>query len=240
MFHVRAHFWSVLWFPPAARIPSSRRACAQQSAAAIASRASCSVKRGIGTNRCSHLRRTERQLGGRDSNPILDFQRVACWPITPPPKGARSIGAATLRHVPSRPTVLVMAAGHGTRMRSQTPKVLHPVCGRPMLHWTIAAAQAAGADRVVVVIRPDEGVEGALPEGVTAAPQTTGEGTGAAVLAARDHVEAGQTVVILSGDVPLMSADTIAQLVAAHQAENAAATLLTTDLLDPTAYGRIV
>src|SRR3954453_2620040 len=97
-----------------------------------------------------------------------------------PPNSRASIGAATLRHVPSRPTVLVMAAGQGTRMRSQTPKVLHPVCGRPMLHWTIATAQEAGAARVVVVVRPDEGVERALPDGVIAAPQTSGEGTGAA------------------------------------------------------------
>src|SRR4051794_22419450 len=100
-----------------------------------------------------------------------------------------------------------MAAGHGTRMRSQTPKVLHPVCGRPMLHWTIAAAQDAEAERVVVVIRPGEGVEDALPAGVLAAPQETGEGTGAAVLAARAHIEPGSTVVIISGDPPLISAE---------------------------------
>src|SRR5436190_6438729 len=131
----------------------------------------------------------------------------------------RSICVATLRLVPVRPTVLVMAAGHGTRMRSQTPKVLHPVCGRPMLHWTIATAQEAGAGRVVVVVRPNEGIEDALPDGVTAAPQTTGEGTGAAVLAARDHVEPGQTVVILSGDHPLVSADTVKALVATHEAQ---------------------
>src|SRR3954465_1082343 len=97
-----------------------------------------------------------------------------------PPKGTPSIGAATLRDVPSRPTVLVMAAGHGTRMRSQTPKVLPPVCGRPMLHWTIAAAQAAGAGRVVVVVRPGEGVEDALPDGVVAAGQAPGGGPGRA------------------------------------------------------------
>jgi len=64
-----------------------------------------------------------------------------------------------------------------------------------------------------VVIRPGEGVEEALPDGVTAAPQTTGEGTGAAVLAARDHIEPGSTIVILSGDVPLVSAATVEQLV---------------------------
>src|SRR3954470_10694812 len=114
------------------------------------------------------------------------------------PQRASSIGAATLRDVPSRPTVLVMAAGHGTRMRSQTPKVLHPVCARPMVHWVIATAQEAGAGKVVVVVRPGEGVEEQLPDGVVAAAQTAGEGTGAAVLAAREHVEAGQTVVILS------------------------------------------
>src|SRR3954453_23130551 len=240
MFHVGAHFWSVLWFPPAARIPSSRRACAQQSAAMIASRASSSVKRGRGTNRGSHHTRTE-TAGGEGFEPnSLRHPKCRVLPITPPPKGARSIGAATLRDVPSRPTVLVMAAGHGTRMRSQTPKVLHPVCGRPMLHWTIAAAQAAGAGRVVVVVRPGEGVEDALPDGVVAARQTTGEGTGAAVLAARAHIEPGQTVVILSGDHPLVSADTVSQLVATHEREQAAATLLTTDRLDPTAYGRIV
>jgi bifunctional UDP-N-acetylglucosamine pyrophosphorylase/glucosamine-1-phosphate N-acetyltransferase len=109
-----------------------------------------------------------------------------------------------------------------------------------MLHWAIAAAQEAGADRVVAVIRPGEGVEDALPKGVIAAPQTNGEGTGAAVLAAREHVEPGQTIVILSGDHPLTSASTISGLVEMHEQQGAAATLLTTDLLDPTAYGRIV
>jgi bifunctional UDP-N-acetylglucosamine pyrophosphorylase/glucosamine-1-phosphate N-acetyltransferase len=109
-----------------------------------------------------------------------------------------------------------------------------------MLHWTIAAAQEAGAARIVVVVRPGEGVEEGLPDGVVAAQQSTGEGTGAAVLAAREHVEPGQTVVILSGDHPLVSADTVAQLVQTHDEQEAAATLLTTDLLDPTAYGRIV
>jgi bifunctional UDP-N-acetylglucosamine pyrophosphorylase / glucosamine-1-phosphate N-acetyltransferase len=125
-------------------------------------------------------------------------------------------------------------------MRSQTPKVLHPVCGRPMLHWAIATAQDAGAAQVVVIVRPGEGVEDGLPGGVIGVPQTTGEGTGAAVLAARDHVEPGQTVVILSGDHPLISTDTVQGLVETHEQQQAAATILSTDLLDPTAYGRIV
>src|SRR5919204_73622 len=106
-----------------------------------------------------------------------------------------------------KPTVLIMAAGHGTRMRSAAPKVLHPVCGRPMIHWVIEAARAAGAGRVVCVTRPGEGVEEVLPDGVEAAPQITGEGTGSAVLAARDGITPDTTIVVLSGDHPLITAE---------------------------------
>jgi bifunctional UDP-N-acetylglucosamine pyrophosphorylase/glucosamine-1-phosphate N-acetyltransferase len=138
------------------------------------------------------------------------------------------------------PTVLIMAAGHGTRMRSSLPKVLHPVCGRPMIHWVIEAARRAGAGRIVCITRPGEGVAEELPEGVEAAEQTTGEGTGSAILAARDGITPDATVVVLSGDHPLMSAELIGSLVDRHQRENAAATLLTTDQIDPAGYGRIV
>ncbi len=138
-----------------------------------------------------------------------------------------------------RLTVLVMAAGRGTRMRSSLPKVLHPVCGKPMVQWVIDAARAAGADEVVAITRPADGVAEGLPQGVTVAEQREGEGTGAAVLAARGAVSGG-TVVVLSGDVPLQSAELVAELVAAHRERAAAATLLTTERLDPTGYGRIV
>ena len=137
-------------------------------------------------------------------------------------------------------TVLIMAAGQGTRMKSALPKVLHPVCGQPMLHWVIAAARDAGADNVVAITRPGDGVDQALPEGTTNAAQTEGEGTGSAVLAARDHVDPDSTVIILSGDVPLTSSRLLAELVAKHENEEAAATLLTTSELDPAGYGRIV
>jgi len=83
------------------------------------------------------------------------------------------------------PTAVIMAAGRGTRMRSALTKVLHPVCGRPMVHWVIAAAREAGAGRVVCVSRPGDGVVEALPNGVEAAEQRQGEGTAAALLAAR-------------------------------------------------------
>ena len=137
-------------------------------------------------------------------------------------------------------TALVMAAGRGTRMHSSLPKVLHPVCGKPMVEWVIDAARGAGAGEVVCVTRPGDGVAGGLPRGVTVAEQREGEGTGAAVLAARASAPAGGTVLILSGDHPLLSSALIDELVATHQRERAAATLLTTDQLDPSGYGRIV
>jgi bifunctional UDP-N-acetylglucosamine pyrophosphorylase / glucosamine-1-phosphate N-acetyltransferase len=138
-------------------------------------------------------------------------------------------------------TVLIMAAGRGTRMRSRTPKVLHEICGKPMIRWVIDSAREAGAGRVVCVTRPGDGVAPGLPDDVTVAEQREGEGTGAAVLAARDHLtEEGGSVVVLSGDHPLVPAQEIAGLVAAHRADGAAATLLTTEALDPSGYGRIV
>jgi bifunctional UDP-N-acetylglucosamine pyrophosphorylase/glucosamine-1-phosphate N-acetyltransferase len=137
-------------------------------------------------------------------------------------------------------TVLVMAAGKGTRMRSALPKVLHPICGRPMVEWVVGAARAAGAAEVVCVTRPGDGVAEGLPEDVKVVEQVTGEGTGAAVLAARDAVASGSQVMILSGDQPLISEQLLSELVAAHAAAGAAATLLTTEGLDPAGYGRIV
>ena len=63
-------------------------------------------------------------------------------------------------------TVLIMAAGKGTRMRSSLPKVLHPVCGRPMVEWVIRAARDAGAGEVICITRPGDGVAEGLPDGV--------------------------------------------------------------------------
>jgi len=137
-------------------------------------------------------------------------------------------------------TVLILAAGWGTRMHSSVPKVLHPVCGKPMVEWVIDAARAAGADQVVCITRPGDGVAEGLPDDVTIAEQTEGEGTGAAVLAARDHLTGDRPAVVLSGDHPLLAAKEIADLVETHEREGAVATMLTTESLDPAGYGRVV
>lgn len=138
------------------------------------------------------------------------------------------------------PVVVIMAAGKGTRMKSKTPKVLHDLCGRPMVGWPIAAARAAGAARVVVVDGPDRALADHLPEGTVHAVQPVADGTGGAVLAAVAHLDRDAPVVVLSGDVPLVRAEAIRALVDAHVAAGAAATMATTILADPSGYGRVV
>jgi bifunctional UDP-N-acetylglucosamine pyrophosphorylase/glucosamine-1-phosphate N-acetyltransferase len=143
----------------------------------------------------------------------------------------------------SAPTVLILAAGKGTRMRSQVPKVLHDLCGLPMVLWPVRAALRAGAARVVVVDSPDRATAPVLPEGVLVAVQERADGTGgaaAAGLAALAGEEREGTIVVLSGDVPLVGAEAIAELVRAHEGSGAAATMVTTDLEDPSGYGRVV
>jgi bifunctional UDP-N-acetylglucosamine pyrophosphorylase/glucosamine-1-phosphate N-acetyltransferase len=136
-------------------------------------------------------------------------------------------------------TVLIMAAGQGTRMRSELPKVLHRVAGKPLVDWVVDAAREAGAARVIAVVRPGDGVAEGLPDGVEVAEQREGEGTGSAVLAASDLVDGG-SVVVMSGDHPLITAEQLRGLIAEHDNRGAAATLLTTDKLDPAGYGRVV
>jgi len=125
-------------------------------------------------------------------------------------------------------------------MRSSLPKVLHPLCGRPLIAWPIQAARDAGAGKVVVVDGPKRRLEDHLPEGVKLAVQAEPKGTGDAVHAAAGEIADGETVVVTMGDVPLVDAATLEGLVAAHDESGAAATMLTAELEDPTGYGRVV
>jgi bifunctional UDP-N-acetylglucosamine pyrophosphorylase / glucosamine-1-phosphate N-acetyltransferase len=138
------------------------------------------------------------------------------------------------------PTVLILAAGQGTRMRSSRPKVLHELCGIPMVLWPVRAALAAGAGRVVVVDSPARAIEDVLPEGVELAVQSQFDGTGGAVRAAAGHIDPDAPVVFLSGDVPLVSSEAIGELVEAHASSGASATMGTAVLEDPSGYGRVV
>src|ERR1700682_1444123 len=117
------------------------------------------------------------------------------------------------------PTVLILAAGQGTRMRSKVPKVLHEVCGRPMVLWPVLAALEAGAGRVVVVDSPARALEQVLPAGVELAVQQRPNGTGGAVAAALARLDSDpeSPIVVLSGDVPLVGAEAIGALIEAHR-----------------------
>jgi bifunctional UDP-N-acetylglucosamine pyrophosphorylase/glucosamine-1-phosphate N-acetyltransferase len=137
-------------------------------------------------------------------------------------------------------TVVILAAGQGTRMRSRLPKMLHPLCGRPLVGWPIAAAREAGARRIVVVVSPGGELDGHLPSDVVTVVQPEANGTGGAVRAAAPQLRATRTVVVLPGDAPLITAHAIAMLVDAHTASGAKATMATMHLDDPTGYGRVV
>jgi bifunctional UDP-N-acetylglucosamine pyrophosphorylase/glucosamine-1-phosphate N-acetyltransferase len=133
---------------------------------------------------------------------------------------------------------VVMAGGLGTRMKSATPKHLHPLLGRRMVDWVIRAAQDAGVRRVVVVASPDTA---ALFDGLEVAVQETPLGTGDAVRAARAALEgATGDVLVLNGDVPALTADLVRALVETHRGAGAVGTVLSFEPADARAYGRIV
>jgi bifunctional UDP-N-acetylglucosamine pyrophosphorylase/glucosamine-1-phosphate N-acetyltransferase len=133
-----------------------------------------------------------------------------------------------------------MAAGEGTRMHSSRPKVLHEVCGRPMVAWPVVAAREAGAERIAVIVSPDRDVSAALPDGTETVVQPSPDGTGGAVRAAIDLVRAAETVVVLNGDHPLVSADVVRELVEAHEQAGAGATVMSVERDDAEELGRIV
>jgi len=109
-----------------------------------------------------------------------------------------------------------------------------------MVAWPILAAREAGADRVAVIVSPDRDLSGGLPEGTETVVQPEANGTGGAMRAAIDLIRGSDTVVVLSGDHPLISAELIAGLLSAHAEAGAAATVMTTVMDDPGSYGRIV
>lgn len=125
-------------------------------------------------------------------------------------------------------------------MHSSVPKVLHPVCGRPMIAWPIAAAREAGAERIAVIVSPNGDVSAALPNGVETVVQPEPDGTGGALRAALDVIRASETIVVLSGDHPLTSGELISELVQVHREAGAAGTVMTTERDDPGAFGRVI
>jgi bifunctional UDP-N-acetylglucosamine pyrophosphorylase / glucosamine-1-phosphate N-acetyltransferase len=140
----------------------------------------------------------------------------------------------------SGPTVLIMAAGEGTRMRSSVPKMLHPVCGRPMVAWPVLAAREAGADRVCVIVSPARDLSSALPEGTETAVQSHSDGTGGAVRAALGVIKSSETVIVMNGDHPLVTPEALEDVYRAHTDSGAAATVVSVERDDAQSLGRVV
>lgn len=140
-------------------------------------------------------------------------------------------------------TVVILAAGEGTRMRSRRPKALHLIGGRPLIAYPVSLAERLGGRLVVVVGRGSEDVRRALgdPTDVHFVEQKVRLGTGHALKETRSACGNGRgTVLVLPADTPLLSEETLKRLVDRHRGSGAAATLLTAVVEDPTGYGRIV
>lgn len=139
-------------------------------------------------------------------------------------------------------TSVILAAGMGTRMKSKMPKVLHKVCGKPLSKWVIDASKAAGSDKVCAVVgHKAETVKEVLGDVCEFALQAEQKGTGHAVMQAIDVIKNSKgEVVILNGDTPLITAETINKAIEYHKNNGNQATVITAILDDATGYGRIV
>jgi bifunctional UDP-N-acetylglucosamine pyrophosphorylase / glucosamine-1-phosphate N-acetyltransferase len=149
-------------------------------------------------------------------------------------------------------TAIILAAGEGSRMRSDRPKPIHAVCGRPMVMHVMHALASLPVERTVVVVghgaeRVTQKITEHAPEKfhVTFATQEHQRGTGDAVIAGmsvcpNDDIDDTSTIIVMPGDTPLLRADTITKLVNDHETHQRAATILTANMKDPTGYGRIV
>lgn len=131
-----------------------------------------------------------------------------------------------------------MAAGLGTRMRSDVPKHLHPILGRRMVDWVLESARALGVQPLVVVVAP---ATAAAFDGRLVAVQEEPRGTGDAVRCARAALDGeADDVLVLSGDTPLLTADVLRDLVETHRSNGVAATVLSFEPDDPKQYGRVL
>jgi bifunctional UDP-N-acetylglucosamine pyrophosphorylase/glucosamine-1-phosphate N-acetyltransferase len=142
------------------------------------------------------------------------------------------------------PVAIILAAGHGKRMKSERAKVLHEVCGRPMIRYVVEAVRGAGAGTIVVVVGygADQVREALADEpDILFATQERQLGTGDAVRACRPLLEGYQgTVLVLVGDEPLIRPEPLADLLTRREAERAACLLGTAIVPDPTGFGRIL
>ncbi|WP_448521038.1 bifunctional UDP-N-acetylglucosamine diphosphorylase/glucosamine-1-phosphate N-acetyltransferase GlmU [Pseudothermotoga sp.] len=136
--------------------------------------------------------------------------------------------------------IIVLAAGKGVRMKSKLPKVLHPVCGKPMLLWVIDAVQDLSEHICVVLGHSAEQVRQVLPPHAEVRIQNEQLGTAHAVMSAQDFIDPNDDVMVLYGDMPLVKKETLMKVVDQHKNDENYVTIISTTMADPTGYGRIV
>ena len=161
-------------------------------------------------------------------------------PIRPKRKSPRKVVPDT---PPGPVAIAIMAAGKGTRLKSKHPKVLHEVGGKPLLAHVIAAAsRVVPAEHIYVIVghEADRVREAVRSTGVNFVRQEPQRGTGHALMCAAPSLSAYDHVVVLSGDAPLIKAETISRLLDFHLQNKAAMTILSANLQDPTGYGRVI
>lgn len=139
-------------------------------------------------------------------------------------------------------TAIILAAGSGTRMKSERSKVVHEVLGKPLIRWVVDAARAAGANQIICVLgHGREMVEPLVENDTTTVVQLEQKGTADAVAVCRNAVAAdAKSVIVLNGDCPLISPETLSKLIAAREESNAGVAVLTMEAPDPYGYGRII
>lgn len=138
-------------------------------------------------------------------------------------------------------SAMILAAGEGKRMKSKHPKVSHRICGKPMVQYVIDAVESAGVKKVVVVVgHGAEEVKSCVRSSVVFALQEQQLGTGHAVMCGADCLPAGGETLVLAGDTPLITSETLASLLSFHRAHGYGGTILTADFDEPTGYGRII
>ena len=141
-------------------------------------------------------------------------------------------------------STLILAAGAGTRMKSTRAKVAHEILGKPLVRWVVDAARSAGSDKIFTVVgHQQEQVSPLVIDDTVIIRQAEQRGTGHAIMIAKNALlenQAAQSLVVLCGDTPLISSETIAQLVASQQQDGAALSVLSYIVDDPSGYGRII
>lgn len=138
-------------------------------------------------------------------------------------------------------TAVILAAGEGTRMRSSTPKILHNICGRPMIAYVLNAVKCIKVGKIIVVVgHKSQQVKEYLGKSILTMEQKKLLGTGDAVLTVKDKIDTDDDVLILYGDTPLITIETLTRLQEEHRKTNASCTMLSVTVKNPFGYGRIV